>query len=77
LYDAAVSDGLTFNEEKSKIRLQTITLPGYQVSYNETKPDPERLPPLLDMPPPQSSRELKRLLGMFAYYSKWIENFAA
>jgi len=45
LYDAAMSCGLTFNEEKSKIRLQTITLLGYQVSYNETKPDPERLGP--------------------------------
>ena len=27
--------------------------------------------------PPQSSHELKRLSRMFAYYSKWIENFSA
>jgi len=62
LHGAGMSDSLTFNEEKPKILMQTITLLSYQVSYNETKSDLERLRPLLEMPPPQTSRELKRVL---------------
>ena len=66
LHGAGMSDSLTFNEEKPKILMQTITLLSYQVSYNETKSDLERLRPLLEMPPPQTSRELKRVLWMLA-----------
>jgi len=76
LLDAEVSDMLTFNEEKSKIGLQQIDFLGYRVSHNVMKPDPERHRPLLDMPPPRTPPELKRVSGMFAYYSKWIENFS-
>ena len=36
----------------------------------------ERLQPLIDLPPPTSSRELKRVCGMFAYYSRWIQDFS-
>ena len=76
LLNAAKLTSLTFTDEKSKLRQQTINLFGYQVSHNQVKPDPERLRPLLEMPPPKSPRELKRICGMFAYYSKWIENFS-
>ena len=54
LLDAAVSDGLTFYEEMSKIGLQEIDFLGYRVSHNVMKPDPDRLRPLLDMPPPRT-----------------------
>ena len=32
------------------------------------------LSPLMELPVPQNHRELKRCLGMFAYYSRWIKN---
>ena len=28
----------------------------------------------MKMPEPNSTKELKRVLGFFSYYSKWIEN---
>ena len=39
-------------------------------------PDPERFRPLIELPIPKSSKELKRCLGMFAYYARWIHNFS-
>ena len=40
------------------------------------KPDPERLRPLEQLPPPTNPKSLKRVLGLFAYYAKWIEEFS-
>jgi len=49
---------------------------GYLVSYQNLKPDPERLQALFDLHTPSSSKELKRICGMFAYYARWIPNFS-
>ena len=40
------------------------------------KPDSERLRPLKDFPFPVNSKQLKSVLGMFAYYAKWIDSLA-
>jgi len=49
---------------------------GYRVLYNKIKPDPTRLQPLIKLPLPSTKRELKRCLGMFTYYVRWIEDFS-
>lgn len=49
---------------------------GYLVSHGRIEPDPERLKPLQDMEAPKSKKALDRVLGMFAYYSKWIPKFS-
>ena len=49
---------------------------GYCISRGCIRPDPERLRPLLDLPVPQSRKALKRALGLFADYAKWIANFS-
>ena len=49
---------------------------GYKISQNKIRPDPDRLQPLISMPAPRSSDELKRATGLFAYYAKWIEGFS-
>ena len=76
LLAAAAQSGLTFNEKKSKIRQEKIQLLGHEISQGSVKPDPDRLKPLLQMQPPESPKELKRVSGMFAYYAKWIDNFS-
>ena len=77
LMAAADREKLTFNKEKSKLRRKVIQLLGYEISSGKVKPDPSRLQPLLDMPPPANPKELKRICGMFAYYARWIQNFSA
>ena len=42
----------------------------------EIKPDPERLRPLKEMPALHDNKSMKRVLGLFSHYSKWISNFS-
>jgi len=56
--------------------MTSLRMLGYLVSYQNLKPDPERLQALFDLHTPSSSKELKRICGMFAYYARWIPNFS-
>ena len=42
----------------------------------EIKPDPERLAPLRNMGPPCDINSQRRIVGMFAYYSRWIPRYS-
>jgi len=76
LLDAADECNLTLNETKSKFRTTTLDMLMYRISHNQVKPDPQRLQPLLNLPLPSTAKELKRVSGMFSYYSKWISKFS-
>lgn len=67
---------LTLNEEKCVYRQESIKLLGYKIEKNTIRPDEDRLSPLMTLPIPTDARSLKRTLGMFAHYSKWIRNFS-
>ncbi|XP_064081956.1 uncharacterized protein LOC135198315 [Macrobrachium nipponense] len=68
---------LTLNATKTIKSVHTINNLGYCVGNGVIKPDMERLRPLQEIPPPISQGSLKRAMGMFAYYAKWIQNFSA
>ena len=40
------------------------------------KPNPKRLRPLEKLPLPTNLKSVKRVLGFFAYYKKWIKRFS-
>ena len=67
---------LTLNEAQTKMSVPSINILGYQVGNGSIKPDPERLRPLQEFPSPMNLRSLRRTLGMFAYYAKWIPHFS-
>ena len=67
---------LTLNDDKTVLSTTSITILGYTISFQSIRPDQERLRPLLEMPPPSTLKSQKRIIGMFAYYSKFIENFS-
>ncbi|XP_068237219.1 uncharacterized protein [Palaemon carinicauda] len=67
---------LTLNEGKSDISVPTINVLGYCVGNNVIKPDPDRLRPLQELPPPTNMGSLRRAQGLFAYYAKWIPGFS-
>ena len=73
---AADEINLTFNKEKSEFSTTKLHILGSVIENGEIRPDPIRLKPLQEMPPPKDVKELKRLLGFFSYYSKWIRNFS-
>ena len=73
---AAKSHNLTINNEKSVFNVEELKLLGHVVSHGEIRPDPDSLAPLVELKPPANGAELKRCIGMFSYFSKWIVNFS-
>lgn len=73
---AARKYGLTLNKEKSKFNQKSLNMLGYFIEKNIIKPDSDRLNPLINLPPPNDTASLRRALGMFAHYSKWIPNYS-
>ena len=67
---------LTLNHSKSVLSALSITVLGYLVEHGSIKPDPDRLHRLQNLPPPTSVRSLRRAMGMFAFYAKWIPDFS-
>ena len=67
---------LTLNESKIVSAVQTLPILGYLVSKGEIKPDPERLRLLRNLGAPFNLDSQRRIVGMFAYYSKWILKFS-
>ena len=53
-----------------------INILRYCVGNGQIKPDPNRLRPLLELPPPKDAKALNRALGLFSYYAKWVVNFS-
>ena len=77
LLKAAKSRNLTYNPQKCVFSTRTLNILGNVVSEGEIRPDPDRMKALYDLPPPRTKKELKRILGLFSYYSQWINNFSA
>ena len=75
-FEAAKQYKLTLNLEKCKFSQKKIKLLGYEIEHGKIRPDPDRLTPLFNMPTPTSPKALDRLVGLFAYYSKWIPHFS-
>jgi len=73
---AAKTEGFTFNENKSIYSVRQLGLLGYRVSHGQIKPDPACLQLLMNYSVPKSQKELKKCLGMFAYYACWIAKFS-
>ena len=74
--EAAHKINLTYNKNKCEFSTTKLHILGSVIENNEIRPDPNRLKPLLEMPVPKDMKELKRLLGFFSYYSKYIRNFS-
>lgn len=74
--DAISKRNLTLNEEKTVASVSEINILGYCVGNCIVKPDSERLRPLRELPAPHNTKSLKRALGLFAYYAKWVHGFS-
>ena len=73
---AAKRKNLTLNEDKCEFSTKKLYLLGSVIENGEIRPDPNRLTALLELTPPTDNKSLKRILGFFAHYSKWIQNFS-
>ena len=68
--------GLTLNDARTVSSVKSLNLMGYLISKDSIQPDPERMRPLLSLPYPEDAAALKRALGLFSYYSRWVDHFS-
>lgn len=73
---AAKEQNWTFNENKCTYSTRKLNILGNFVEEGTIKPDPERFQPLRDLPIPHNTKSLKRIMGLFSHYSKWIPKFS-
>ena len=74
--EAIARRNFTLNDSKTVSSVSNTNILGYVVGNMCIKLDPEHMRPLIDFPPPSNFKALRRVLGMFAYYAKWINCFA-
>ena len=74
--DALNRRHLHLNDSKTVYSVSDISVLGYRVGNGIIRPAPERLQPLLDLPLPNNAKSLKRMLGLFAYYAKWVTYYS-
>ena len=75
-FEAASAAKITINESKTQLSQTEISILGYKIGFRYIKPDPDRVQPLFDLPLPQSTKELQRMIGLFAYYAQWIPSYS-
>ena len=67
---------ITYNGSKSVYSTRKLAIFGYIVEEGQIQPDPDRLRPLLDLPVPKDTKNLRRVLGFFSHYSQWIQRYS-
>jgi hypothetical protein len=62
----------------SKVKLGVKELPflGQIINKYGYRPDPNKIKAVAELQPPTNVQQLRRVLGLFAYYRKYIPNFA-
>ena len=67
---------IKFNKKKVQLRVTEVKYLGNIVSAKGFTPDPEKIRAIIEMPPPESKQDLRRLLGMVNYLSQYIPNMS-
>lgn len=67
---------LTLHEAKCEFNKSTLKFFGHIFSADGMSADPEKVTAIRDAPPPENSTELRSLLGMAVFCSRYIEDFA-
>ena len=68
--------GLRLNQSKCDFLSSTLSFFGQVFSEEGTRPDPQRVADLLNAPQPSNAHDVRSLLGMANYSSKYIRDFA-
>ena len=68
--------GLTLNKSKCKFRKDRLEFFGYVFSKDSISPDPKQVADVVNRQTPSTASELRSLLGMTNYYSRFIPDYA-
>ena len=74
-HEAAKHKNLCYNTQKCIFSTRRLPVFGYIIEEG-TRPDPDHLRPLHELPIPHDLRSMSRCLGLFSYYPQWIPKFS-
>ncbi|GBN61323.1 Transposon Ty3-G Gag-Pol polyprotein [Araneus ventricosus] len=72
--ERARSVTIKFNPDKLQYRVSEVKYVGQIISKSGIKSDPDHIKAIVEMPTPKSKTEVRRLLGMINFLSKFIPN---
>lgn len=61
---------------KSRFCMQRLVFLGYVIDKDGIQPDPDRIRPITEFPPPKTVNDVRRLIGMASWYRRFINNFS-
>ncbi|GBN30524.1 Transposon Tf2-6 polyprotein [Araneus ventricosus] len=76
LFERLCYYGLTINHSKCKFGESSLEFLGYQISENGLQPLPDRVEAIQKFPMPKNLTQLRRFLGMYNFYRRFIPRAA-
>ena len=70
------ANGIMIKGSKVKLGVKELSFLGQIVNKEGYRPDPSKIKAVADLLPPTNVHQLRRVLGLFAYYRKYIPKFA-
>lgn len=67
---------LSLNPKKTQLGSSKMKLLGYEVTQDGITPDRDRVKTMANFPPPQTQKQLKRILGTFSWNRRFIKGYA-
>ena len=68
--------GIMIKASKLKLAVKMMPFLGVLITENGIQPNPEKTKAIRELTAPRSLKQLRRILGIFAYYRKFIQKFS-
>ncbi|KAK2709262.1 hypothetical protein QYM36_013056 [Artemia franciscana] len=75
--ERAREKNVKFNQEKWVFGAESIPYFGHLLTSEGIRPNPKKTRAITEMPPPENSEQLQKLLGMLNYLSRYIPNLSS
>ena len=69
--------GLRLNKDKCKISQEHVDFLGHRLGKDGIQPDPRKVEAIMQMAPPTTKEEFRRLMGMVNWLSRFIPHAAS
>ena len=74
LLERSLKRNISLNSSKMNLRKSEVRFLGHSITKNRLKPNPDKVK-AVEMPKPQSNKELSSLLGFVNYLSKFLSSY--
>ena len=76
VFDRARERNIKFNKKKIQFKVSEVKYLGHIIGKTGTRPDPDKIEAIQEMPTPKYKQELQRFLGFVNYVGKFIPNLS-